>query len=296
MQLNRYSQDSDLIKQRFDHLYTLLSPSNNKFPFADEAFHHVCDAWYVLSNPLKKVEFDDSLKKLLDGEKSNASSDLAFWTVCPYCYYLYEYPRVYLNYCLRCSNEKCSRAFTCVEIDRPPVNVLREGKYMCTGFLPVRFQHGTWNPFAPLNKQKVNASDDDASKFVEISDDDGDGDEVEANGDKSFNVNGEGVDEGAGTVKMKGDMPSTKLSVKRKKSVAKKTKKVTGAGNRVIIEGFVNLEEKDMSVRSADNEGDGCEYAMSCGYDEGPLDSRNRGEIEFYDADDDILVSLQDDI
>lgn len=292
MQLNRYSDDSDLIRQRFNHLYGLLDPSSNKFSLAKEAFDIVCDAWYVLSNPLQKLEFDNALKKHLDDEKSKGKCDFAFWTVCPYCYYLYEYPRVYLELCLRCPNDKCSKAFTCVEIDRPPTEVLMEGKYLCAGFLPVGFQDDSWNPFVPLKKEKVNASDD-AGNFVDISDDD---DQVETKSDKSFNVSGEGVHEGAGSVKMDDGMRTMKPAMGRKKSVAKKTKKLTGVGNRVTKEGFVHREETDLKVRSTDNDHEGCENDFSFGYLGGPIDPTNGGEVEFYDADGDILVSLQNGI
>ncbi|XP_024992320.1 uncharacterized protein LOC112526238 [Cynara cardunculus var. scolymus] len=282
MQLDRYSDDSDLIRQRFNHLYGLLDPSNNKFSLAKEAFNIVCDAWYVLSNPLQKLEFDDALKKHLD--------DFAFWTVCPYCYYLYEYPRVYFEICLRCPNDKCSKAFTCVEIDRPPAEVLMEGKYLCAGFLPVGFQHGSWNPFVPPKKEKVNASDD-AGNCVDISDDDDD--QVETKSDKSLNVSIEEVHEGAGSVKMDGGMPTMKPAMGRKKSVAKKTKKLTGVGNRVTKEGFVHREETELKVCSTDKDHEGCENDFSFGDLGGPIDPTNGGEVEFYDADGDILVSLQ---
>ncbi|KAI3775695.1 hypothetical protein L1987_45444 [Smallanthus sonchifolius] len=224
MQLDRYSPDSNLIKQRFNHLYGLLNPSHNKLPFADEAFDIVCDAWYVLSNPVKKLEFDDLLKKVVN------DFDFTFWTACPYCYYLYEYPKVYMEQCLRCPNEKCLKAFTCVEIDRPPVEVLTVGKYICAGFLPVGFRNGCWNPFVPLVKQKVNCSDE-TDKFVEISDD-----EIEIERDEKNNG-------GVGGLKIMEVDESVKKANVRKKSVAKNTKKATGSGNRVRKQGFGDPEK-----------------------------------------------------
>ncbi|KAL8211257.1 hypothetical protein R6Q57_005694 [Mikania cordata] len=242
LQITRYSQDSDLIKQRFNRLYELLNPSNNKFQFADEAFDIVCDAWYVLSNPVKKLEFDDLLKKLFDDDEQ-----LNFWTVCPYCCYLYEYPRVYLDLCLRCSNEKCCRAFTCVEIDQPPVEVLKVGKYVCAGFVPLGFQNGCWNPFAPLNKPKADPADVTA-KFVNISDDDVDDDDANDNGDDNNKQGDEGVHKDAGGLKIEVDVSIKMPNEGRMKSVAKNTKKVTGVGNRMRKQGFVHPEMTDDCV------------------------------------------------
>ncbi|XP_023735461.1 uncharacterized protein LOC111883369 [Lactuca sativa] len=267
MQLDRFSHDSDLIGRRFSQLYGLLDPSNNKFPFSDKAFDLVCDAWYVLSNPEKRLEFDDSLKRLLNDEKSKDTSVIAFWTVCPYCYHVYEFPRVYLELFLMCPNEKCSKAFTCVEIDRPPAEVLTQGNYICAGFSPLGFRYCNWNPFAPLKKQETKPSPV-TGKFVQISDDE----EDEATKEKDVK------DE------------AMKPPVRRIKMMAKRTKKVTGVGNRVTKEGFVHQQETNPSTHSPDNDDDDdddCEHNFSLG---------NVGEVEFHDGDDDILVSLQNGI
>ncbi|XP_055835453.1 uncharacterized protein LOC129903955 [Solanum dulcamara] len=63
------------------------------------------------------------------------------WTACPYCYNLYEYPRVYEGCCLRC--EKCKRAFTATEIlSMPPLVPGREAYYCIWGFFPMGFVNG----------------------------------------------------------------------------------------------------------------------------------------------------------
>ncbi|PHU20479.1 DnaJ -like protein subfamily B member 5 [Capsicum chinense] len=64
-----------------------------------------------------------------------------FWTSCPYCYNLYEYPRVYEGCCLRC--DKCKRAFTATEIlTMPPLVPGREAYYCIWGFFPMGFVTG----------------------------------------------------------------------------------------------------------------------------------------------------------
>ncbi|KAI5655015.1 hypothetical protein M9H77_32202 [Catharanthus roseus] len=64
-----------------------------------------------------------------------------FWTACPYCYNLYEYPRMYLGCCLKCQN--CERAFSGIEISSIPPKVPgKEAYYCCWGFFPMGFVAG----------------------------------------------------------------------------------------------------------------------------------------------------------
>ncbi|MBA0562079.1 hypothetical protein Golob_007157, partial [Gossypium lobatum] len=64
---------------------------------------------------------------------------LTFWTACPYCYVLYEYPKVYEDCTLRCQAENCRRAFHAVVIPSPPPVDGKE-TYLCTmGFFPLGF-------------------------------------------------------------------------------------------------------------------------------------------------------------
>ncbi|KAM7518509.1 hypothetical protein LguiB_017471 [Lonicera macranthoides] len=61
-----------------------------------------------------------------------------FWTACPYCYHLYEYPRVYEGCCLRCVN--CQRAFHAAVVPSlPPLVQGKDEYYCCWGFFPMGF-------------------------------------------------------------------------------------------------------------------------------------------------------------
>ncbi|GAB4861351.1 hypothetical protein Ancab_036513 [Ancistrocladus abbreviatus] len=73
---------------------------------------------------------------------TRSSSRLSsFWTACPYCYILYEYPRVYEDCCLRCQN--CQRAFHAAVISSlPPLVPGKEAYYCCWGFFPLGFSIG----------------------------------------------------------------------------------------------------------------------------------------------------------
>ncbi|GER40244.1 Dnajc14 protein [Striga asiatica] len=75
-------------------------------------------------------------------ETASANPSLAgnFWTACPYCYNLFEYPRVYEGCCVRCDNENCRRSFTATPIlSMPPMVPGSEAYYCCWGFFPMGF-------------------------------------------------------------------------------------------------------------------------------------------------------------
>ncbi|XP_039069706.1 uncharacterized protein LOC120216313 [Hibiscus syriacus] len=74
-----------------------------------------------------------------DNQRSKTST---FWTACPYCYRLFEYPRVYEGCCLRCQN--CEKAFHAVDIPTlPPLVPGREAYYCCWAFFPLGFVPGS---------------------------------------------------------------------------------------------------------------------------------------------------------
>nr|XP_016484710.1 PREDICTED: uncharacterized protein LOC107805228 [Nicotiana tabacum] len=83
----------------------------------------------------------------------------SFWTACPYCYVMYEYPLEYVDCTLRC--QKCKRAFQAVKIASPPPIIEgKEAYFCCWGFMPLGFSVDTfkkykgnissWTPFAPV--------------------------------------------------------------------------------------------------------------------------------------------------
>uniref|UniRef100_A0A7C9CGM7 J domain-containing protein n=1 Tax=Opuntia streptacantha TaxID=393608 RepID=A0A7C9CGM7_OPUST len=155
--------DPDLLKKNYRRLALLLHPDKNKYPLADSAFKLVADAWAVLSDPSKRSPYDHELSlfskvdlrhqpppdkdklpvrrspRAAGGSTATASANSSsFWTACPYCYVLYEYPRVYEECCLRCQN--CERAFHAASIPSlPPMVPGKEAYYCCWGFFPLGF-------------------------------------------------------------------------------------------------------------------------------------------------------------
>ncbi|KAK3030740.1 hypothetical protein RJ639_036544 [Escallonia herrerae] len=189
LQLDRRTEDLEIVKKQYRRLALLLHPDKNKFPFADAAFKLVADSWAILSNQTRKSSYDvevnmftkvdlvamkkqkdlqnqqqqqhDLFQQKLpvrrssfaqppppqqqpaaaaatDGGGGGGARPPKFWTACPYCYNLYEYPRVYEDCCLRCQN--CQRAFHASVIPAlPPLVSGKDAYYCCWGFFPMGF-------------------------------------------------------------------------------------------------------------------------------------------------------------
>ncbi|KAL1817061.1 hypothetical protein ACET3Z_019635 [Daucus carota] len=286
----KYSQDTHLINEQFKKLSLLLYPQQNHFPFAKEAFKLVCEAGSVLTNDTKKTQFDNDLQAY------ELRLDQSFWTICPYCYVMYEYVRVYQDCCLKCQNHNCGRGFHGFEVEPPPLNVVENGVYKCMGFFPLGFdggkRQGKWNPFSPLVgvKEDQGFGAGNAADFVDISDQ-SDGSEDGA-GDKN-------VDDQVGTTRSVGgdDCFGESMSKRRKKSVPINAKKLMGKGPRARRMENVGQEGLDLNARAGeDNAGGnsngngipgvgGVEMGNGADFDAG---------VELLAGDEDIFVSFPD--
>ncbi|KAM3270107.1 hypothetical protein P3S67_030013 [Capsicum chacoense] len=81
-----------------------------------------------------------------------------FWTACPYCYVMYEYPLEYVDYTLKCQN--CKNAFQAVKVAAPPIVDGEEAYFCCWGFMPLGFSVESyersrnnvlsWSTFSPM--------------------------------------------------------------------------------------------------------------------------------------------------
>ncbi|KAK4795393.1 hypothetical protein SAY86_013387 [Trapa natans] len=61
LQIDRKTDDQNLIKRQYRRLALLLHPDKNKYPYADQAFQFVAASWAILSDPGKKSSFDREL-------------------------------------------------------------------------------------------------------------------------------------------------------------------------------------------------------------------------------------------
>ncbi|XP_027356239.1 dnaJ homolog subfamily B member 14-like [Abrus precatorius] len=167
LQLDRGCQDLDLIRKNYRRLAILLHPDKNPFSLADQAFKLVADAWAVLSDPVQKPIYDNDICRFdlsgsvhhgkLPVRRGNPGLDesVSFWTACPYCYRLYEYPRVYQGCCLRCQN--CERSFHGLSIPSlPPLVPGQEAYYCHWGFFPMGFVFPTLGSEGPESSEVHN--------------------------------------------------------------------------------------------------------------------------------------------
>ncbi|KAL5822101.1 hypothetical protein ACOSQ3_023983 [Xanthoceras sorbifolium] len=222
------------IMSRLKTLMLLLDPDKNRLVFSEEALKVVCDAWSVLSDLEKKIqnenetsfiENEQNMKKeeeqvsvcteneqkktnldnaLKNNEKErresieNTKNDTkeTYWTVCPYCYFMYEYEKWCEECCLRCQN--CRRAFHGVAVEEPKNDILVEGRdeYSCgLGFFPLKYSRDESNARGGVDA------------VIEISDSDDDDDN-----DEAMNVNNDGGKVDAGVDKAKEEVVSAKAT------------------------------------------------------------------------------------
>lgn len=103
----------------------------------------------------------------IPGEKSgdtdgNPQIDVSsFWTGCPYCYNMYEYPGSYAECTLRCQN--CKRAFHAVKVSTPPSAAEDKEAYFCCWAL---FPLGVSTSYLEKNKAAASTWTPISSMFV----------------------------------------------------------------------------------------------------------------------------------
>ncbi|MBA0631665.1 hypothetical protein Godav_000520 [Gossypium davidsonii] len=200
--------------------------------------------------------------------EATESEKLTFWTACPYCYILYEYPKLYEDCTLRCQAKNCRRAFHAVVIPSPPVNG-KDSRFSCWGFFPLGFSRGdqfpSWSPIStmyacPNNKNtgknstakkpapRVYYDDDDA--YVDISDSIGTSEDDEDDDDDWQNEKRKK----AKNVKGKGSVGKTakKPQSERVKKAGNEAANVDGSGNlsgaSTVPEGVVTAESSRRGV------------------------------------------------
>ncbi|XP_019259831.1 PREDICTED: uncharacterized protein LOC109237890 isoform X2 [Nicotiana attenuata] len=116
----------------------------------------------VGNNENRSVNTSDNASnvKEKEGNANDASNKIpSFWTACPYCYVMYEYPLEYVDCTFSCRN--CKRAFQAVRIASPPPIIDGKEAYFCSwGFMPLGFSLenfknsgdnvSSWSPFSPM--------------------------------------------------------------------------------------------------------------------------------------------------
>ncbi|MED6209042.1 hypothetical protein PIB30_050840, partial [Stylosanthes scabra] len=290
-----FAGDLSFPRQQFKKLALLLDTNTNTFPLSDEALTCLAEAWHVLADPQRRQMYDLEVAGELPPQpqpqppptpqappmqqpqpqpQQQQQQPLwgTFWTVCPYCWKMYEYEEAYEDCALRC--EGCGKVFHGVAV-KPPVRdetVVVEGQrreyYKCDASVPLKYYEVLEKP------ENKNFNEEN---FVNISDDDGDdlfGKGNDVGNDRVFhqgNVNGS-VDSQWNSYNNSGNNNNGKGGM-RVKTVAKKM-----VGNRMTRKQhgvFVKADNDLGSDMDADDDG---------------------GELEFTQGDDgDIFIGVRGD-
>lgn len=216
----------------------------------------------MLSDPVEKAMFDDELRRSMTGSDGGGGGGGTFWTICPYCYHVYEYDRVYEDCCLRCANERCRRVLHAVAMGAPPPpDVVEKGQYWCPGFMPLEIRDNKgeklWVPFERFDHDCC-----------------GNGEGLVVDEENVGTENGEiMVEEMMG---LQGEcneslLVENEVGKKRRKSVAWNSRKVMGRGIRVD-----SLTNEGYYHRNVDQNGSDIESG-----------------VEFFEGDDDVFVACK---
>ncbi|XP_071693416.1 uncharacterized protein [Rutidosis leptorrhynchoides] len=111
----------NLIKKQYKKLALILHPDKNTSPASEDAFKLVNEAFSVMSDKIRRKEYDMKLRIAMQeevGAECDGSSAVVldtFWTACTTCRLLHQFERKYLGHNLMCPN--CRKSFKAVEVD-----------------------------------------------------------------------------------------------------------------------------------------------------------------------------------
>ncbi|KAC9657518.1 hypothetical protein E3N88_45440 [Mikania micrantha] len=105
------------IKKQYRKLALILHPDKNTSVASEEAFKLVNEAFRVLSDKIRRKEYDMNLRIAMQSAAAAATGVAfeTFWTACSCCRLLQQFERKYLGHDLMCPN--CKKSFKAVEVD-----------------------------------------------------------------------------------------------------------------------------------------------------------------------------------
>lgn len=111
------------IKKQYKNLALILHPDKNTFIASEEAFKLVNEAFSVLSDKIRRKEYDMKLRiamqtAAVEAEVESGGGAVAedtFWTACSTCRLLHQFDRKYFGHNLMCPN--CRKSFKAMEVD-----------------------------------------------------------------------------------------------------------------------------------------------------------------------------------
>ncbi|KAL3500020.1 hypothetical protein ACH5RR_039113 [Cinchona calisaya] len=119
LQIERFV-NINTIKKQYKKLALTLHPDKNPFVASEEAFKHVGEAFRVLSDKIRRKDYDARLRIAMQNEAEAAAAGVGieegdtFWTACSTCRLLHKFERKYLGHNLVCPS--CKKSFKAVEV------------------------------------------------------------------------------------------------------------------------------------------------------------------------------------
>ncbi|CDP11685.1 unnamed protein product [Coffea canephora] len=122
LQIERFAH-INTIKKQYKKLALTLHPDKNPFIASEEAFKRVGEAFRVLSDRIRRKEYDMSLRIAMQNEAEAAAGAAGggveevetFWTACSTCRLLHKFESKYLGHNLVCPS--CKKSFKAVEVE-----------------------------------------------------------------------------------------------------------------------------------------------------------------------------------
>ncbi|XP_021668286.2 uncharacterized protein LOC110656047 isoform X3 [Hevea brasiliensis] len=219
----------------------------------------------------------DSRTTLSTTQPSATESQVpSFWTACPYCYILYEYPKGYENCAIRC--EKCKRAFHAVVIPSPPITGGEKSKQS--------------NP-SKRSEPKVIYKDDVYIDLSDTSDDESDSDDDDWDGRRKKAKNAKGKATPSKNVKKSQNERAKKVNVQNVDGGSHVQGEVVGKreGTSGKKKGAKDLGKLDLNVMFS-NEVEEAVPGVSEGNGAGNGEEDNIEGIGFFEGLDEFLSSL----
>nr|DAD30039.1 TPA_asm: hypothetical protein HUJ06_031507 [Nelumbo nucifera] len=110
------------IKKQYKKLALILHPDKSSCIASEEAFKRVGEAFRVLSDKVKRKEYDLKLRMALQLREAAATTEAAatektvgtFWTACSTCRLFHQFERRYVGHSLVCPS--CRKSFLAVEV------------------------------------------------------------------------------------------------------------------------------------------------------------------------------------
>ncbi|XP_071723735.1 uncharacterized protein [Rutidosis leptorrhynchoides] len=103
------------IKKQYKKLALVLHPDKNPYLGCEEAFKLVGEAFRVLSDRIRRKEYDMKLRIRMQDEKLSGFCVETFWTACSECRLMLKFERKYLGHNLVCTS--CKKSFLAVEVE-----------------------------------------------------------------------------------------------------------------------------------------------------------------------------------